>query len=193
MAADYKSFGHDEDDDKVTALIVKDETTGWVAAHRCDCKGASDSWVVDQVKDDIDAMGHTAIVLKTDGEPAIVQVQQRIKELRVHETIHQHPPAYDPQSNGAVERAVQEFMNTMRAMKLSLEQRLQVQMGMEWKAIDWMIEHCADIINHCLVGHDGKTPYMRLMGKRSGRQWDEFGEQVFMKQMRHPTSHRNCL
>ena len=147
VSADYKSFSHDEDDDKVTTIIVKDETTGLVAAHRCECKGASDAWVVEQVKEDIDAMGHTAIVLKTDGEPAIVQVQQRIQELRAHETIPQHPAAYDPRANGAVERAVQEFMNTMRAMKLSLEQRLQVQMSFEWKAIDWMIEHCAYIMN----------------------------------------------
>ena len=151
VSADYKSFGHDEDDDKITVIILKDEDTGLMSSHRCDRKGASDGWVIDQIKDDIDNMGHTEVIFKTDGEPSIIQVQEKVQELRSHRTIPQNPPAYNPQSNGCIERAVQEFMNTMRVLKLGLEQRLQTQMTLKWNVIDWMIEHCSNIINHCLA------------------------------------------
>ena len=70
----------------------------------------------------------------------------------------QNPPAYDPQANGAVERGVQEFMNQMRAMKIGLEQRIQMKIDTSWNIVEWMVELAPTLINRCLVGHDGKTP-----------------------------------
>ena len=46
---------------------------------------------------------NTKIVLKTDGEPALVQVQDRIISVRTQPTIPENPPAYDPQANGGAE------------------------------------------------------------------------------------------
>ena len=104
---DYKSFGEaSTEEDKVTMItmiVVKDETTGCVAAHICEQKSAADKWVVERVCDDIDLFGHSGVVLKGDGEPALVQVQSAIKEKRTHPTICQNPPAHNPQSNGSAE------------------------------------------------------------------------------------------
>ena len=69
-------------------------------------------------------MGHTEIILKGDGEPALIQVMEEIKKRRCHPTIIQNPPAYDPQSNGAAEKAVQDYMSQVRAFKIGLEYRL---------------------------------------------------------------------
>ena len=92
-----------------------------------------------------------------------------MQELRTHKTIPQNRPAYDPQSNGCAERPEQEFTSTLRALTWAFEQRMNVQMTLNWNIIDWKIEHSATIINHRVVVHDGRTPYRRLTGKKSNR------------------------
>ena len=54
----------------------------------------------------MDALGYRKVVLKTDGEPALVAVQEAVAKARTHETLCQNPPGYDPQANGVAERAV---------------------------------------------------------------------------------------
>ena len=46
------------------------------------------------------------------------------------------------------------------------------------------------LINRCLVGHDGKTPYSRLIGQNSPKELVEFGERVLAKFIRCRTSTR---
>ena len=104
---DYKSFGQEIDkDDKLTAIVVRD-ITKTLYSHVCQSKGASDEWIVDRVVQDIDELGHIEVVLKCDGEPSIIQLLKKVKEKRVNNTILEHPPAYDPQSNGVAEKSVQ--------------------------------------------------------------------------------------
>ncbi len=46
--------------------------------HSCaslPAKGRRDAWVINRICDDIDTFGHAEIALKSDGEPAISQVQ----------------------------------------------------------------------------------------------------------------------
>ena len=69
---DYKAFGQTEEDTKITMMVSRDGRTGMTHAHKCNQKGAADKWAVEQVKKDIDTMGYADIVLKTDGEPAML-------------------------------------------------------------------------------------------------------------------------
>ena len=57
--------------------------------------------------DDIDQLGHVDLILKGDGEPALVQLMREVRRRRVQSTLLENPPAYDHQSNGAAEKAVQ--------------------------------------------------------------------------------------
>ena len=104
---DYKAFGTGMEDnsteDKIKAIVMRDQGTGMIAGHICESKGVGDRWIVSQLIDDIATWGHTEIVLKTDGEPAIVALQRKIAEERPHQTIPKYPPAYNPQSNGVAE------------------------------------------------------------------------------------------
>ena len=76
----------------------------------------------------------------------------------------QNPPAYNPQANGAAERAVHEIMGEIRALKIGLEQIIGIRIPTSFKIMEWMVEFALVIINRCLVGHDGKTPYSRTRG-----------------------------
>ena len=88
MRIDNKSFGQEiESDDKATALVIKDSKTKMHFAHLCDAKGSSDEWVVKKLMEDIDRLGYTEIILKGDGEPALVQVMREVKQRRSHPTI----------------------------------------------------------------------------------------------------------
>ena len=190
IVMDYKAFGQDEKDTKLTSIVIRDKRTTMTAMHVCLCKGMEDRWIVDAILEDIANMGYTNIILKTDGEPALVQVAREVKKRRAHPTVLQHPPAYDPEANGVAERAVQEAMGQMRACKIGLEQRTRVKVETNWAILEWMAEHAGDTINRGLLGHDGKTPDWRLMGKPSTRPMLEMGEQVMAKPLRAQKSNK---
>ena len=76
----------------------------------------------------MDLFGHTGVVLKGDGEPALVQVQSSVNERRAHPTICQNPPA--------------------------CRQRLNVAVKTEREVLEWMVELSTVFINRCLVDHE---------------------------------------
>ena len=75
VGMDYKTFGQEDDDDKLTMLVIRDRETMMTFSHPCIVKGASDEWIVKEAQEDLALLGYPRIILKTDGEPAIVQVQ----------------------------------------------------------------------------------------------------------------------
>ena len=185
VSFDYKSFGQEEDiDDKATAIVGKDDKSKIVFAHICLQKGSSDKWVVKKILDDLDRLGYTDMILKSDGEPAILQLLEELKGQRSHPTLLQHPPAYDPQANGAAENAVQAFMGHLRALKIGLEARLQGKIESDWAIMEWLVELSCEILNRCSVGLDGRTPYYRIYGKNSSKAVLEVGEQIMAKPLR---------
>ena len=187
VVMDYKSFGQEIDiDDKATAIVMRDKQTTTTFAHICEKKGISDTFVVRELVADIDSLGHTKIILKGDGEPALVQLMNKIKQLRAHPTIVQNPPAYDPQANGAAEKAVQDYMGQLRALKIGLEYRLGGKIESHWPIMEWLSEHSPTTIDRGQMGHDGKVPYQRRMGKLSKKPMVEIGEQVLAKPLRSP-------
>ena len=188
---DYKSFGQEGSyDDKATALIIKDEKTKMNFAHICDKKGASDDWVVEQIIEDIARLGYAEVLLKGDGEPALQDVLHEVKKRRTHSTILQGPPAYDPQANGAAEKAVQAYMGQLRTLKVGLEARLKCKIESDWSILQWLSELAPEQMNRCQVGRDGRTAYYRLHGKDSKKAILEAGEQVMAKPLRGKKTNR---
>ena len=99
-----------EDETTVKIIVVKDELTCVVLSYRVSQKGQGDTWLVKRLVQDIEDLGRTAIVLKTDGEPAMATLQRAVQAARPHQTVPENPPAYNPQSNGACEKAVQDVV-----------------------------------------------------------------------------------
>ena len=62
----------------------------------------------------------TRLVLKTDGAPAIVSLQDKVISLRSHETVPENPPTYDPHANGLAAKAVQQVKAKLRIIKIGL-------------------------------------------------------------------------
>ena len=85
--------------------MYKDDHTKMVFGHLWERKGASDTWVIQKIKEDIARFRYQDVILKGDGEPALVQALENVKFAREAPTIIKHSPAYDPQANGAAEKS----------------------------------------------------------------------------------------
>ena len=72
-------------------------------------------------------------------------------------------------------------MNQTRAVKIGVEQRVQMKTDTSWKIAEWMVELAPTLTNRCLVGHDRKTPYARLMERNSSKDVVEIGEKLLAR------------
>ena len=125
---------------------------------------------------------NTKIVLKTDGEPSVVEVQDKIINVRTQPTIPENPLAYDPQADGGAEREIQEVKKMIVGNKLGIG-------GQNGRGDDH--GHLgADDPAGCgygqklSVGDDGRTACCRVRHKNCHGTLYEFGEQVLAKPKR---------
>ena len=111
----------------------------------------------------------------------MLALQQAVAEALKSRTIPRNPPAYNPQSNGTAEKAVQDIAGQLRRLTLALEARLQQRVSAKLPVMAWLVRHAAFVFTHFQVGHDGLTPWRRLTGRPWNGTVAEFGEQVMGK------------
>ena len=66
----------------VPTIVMRCHRTKSTFAHVCKNKGASDTWIVKRLAKDIDSLGYGALILRSDYEPAIIQLQEAVKKQR---------------------------------------------------------------------------------------------------------------
>ena len=88
----------------------------------------------------------------------MVALQQAIAEGRKGETVQRNSLAYNPQSNGGAEKAVQDITVLMRRMLPGLEAKARSRLGLTLPWSRWLVRHAAFILTRYQVGHDGLTP-----------------------------------
>ena len=119
--------------------------------------------------------------MKTDGEPAIAALQRTVAAQRQGITKPENPPANNPSSNGACEKAVQDVSNLVRTLKLAIEARVGIAIDDDRPVVGWIIEHAAFLLSRFAEGRDGMTPIERLTGRKWTQAVAEFGEIVAAK------------
>ena len=170
---------------KVTAILaVKEKDTKMILGTVVPKKGSTHEFVAKRVIAFIDELGlsNCKLTIKTDQEPAIIDLVNGIKRLRPNlETFHEQSPVGSSASNGVIERGVQTLEGQIRVLKDALETRWGIRIGDEQKILSWIVEYAAVLVNRYEVGHDGKTPYERLRGKTSRMLGVEFGERLMFR------------
>ena len=103
-------------------------------------KVGGDAYAADAIVEDIDMMGSKKIVLKTDQEPAILDLAKEVRNKRDLETVPENSPVGDSQANGLAEKGVQEIAGQIRVLKLGLEANYQCTIPVRHPIMPWLIE-----------------------------------------------------
>ena len=108
---EYELIRIDEDEKKakeeqvvIKVAAMKEKKTGNRFAHMAPVKGGSDEYVAEAIADDIETMGGTEVILKTDQEPAMVDLAKEIHVIRKLKTVLENSPVGDSQSKGLAEK-----------------------------------------------------------------------------------------
>ena len=164
-------------------LVGKDRETKMFLAHVVPFKGAEVEWITQQISRDLRRFGiHGNVVLRSDQEPAITNLLDEVCKFRkAARTVAKKAPTSDSRANGLAERAVQSIEEMLRVHKLALESRLGSRLPVSHPIFAWLVEHCADVLNKCVVGSDGRTAWQRAKGRRYGGEMLEFCTKVMFR------------
>ena len=180
-----------------TVLVSEDLATGGIRAHLVLAKGNGDLWIAGKIKDDIEEFGYggALVRVKSDQEPAIVDVQRAVSAKRGSApTILVNSPAGDSQSKGRVENAIKKVRNMVKTILSSLESRWGVRVTRDHPVHPWMFEWAADLMTrYAHVGDLGKTAVQLIRGSKSSRNIAQFGEKILYKPLKLSGHHRGNM
>ena len=131
-------------------------------------KRSTGQFAVDKCLEYIEENGDKegSIIIKSDQENSIEYLMNEIVEGRVEgRTIIENSPKQSSGSNAIVERGVQEIEGKMRALLLSLEERIGRRVDAKERIVAFIPEYAAYLLNRLQRGEDGMVPYERVKGK----------------------------
>ena len=158
-------------DTTITVVVMQESLCRSVWLYAVETKVSMDEWMIQQVCDDLETIGfkNERLVLKTDQEPAIVDVMKEIQKTRECEygTAIDNSRVGDYDSNGAIENAVGSIEGVVRTLRVALEERLVGKVKITDPIIPWMVRHAGHLITRCWVRPNGQTAYQMIKGRRS--------------------------
>ena len=183
----------DEAASKNPILVAVDESTGEKYARAVGQKGLGREgeldWLIRDLSEELKAWGHAGgeaghIIVKTDGERAIVAVRDALAKYHGGRVILEAPPRGESQSNGTVEEAGKTIREYTRVLKEQIEHKANLKLACTDVIVLWMIRWAAMLCSRYAVGKDGRTPYERRRGRRCKIPALMFGEKVWYKELR---------
>ena len=183
VCIDWCFMGQAEDASATAILVVRDAATKSTFAHGTPGKAINAKeygiHTIRRLLKDFDELGYKKLIPKGDKKASIRALQERIKEAWSGEIILENSPVSSSQSNGVVEKAVQDVEGMVRTCIIALEARLKEKIQTDLPVMQWLIEHSADLIDRFRRGRtDGKTARERRKGKEENPWMAEFGESV---------------
>ena len=182
VAMDYCFFSKEGGHRSLTVRVTKDRDSKGIIANPVLCKGRAYEDTVAQAVLNVRRFGHQSkVLLKTGNEPALVDLRRSVAQKLGMQVVQEAPPAYEPQSNGSVENAVKQVKGMVRTLMLALQARIQGEIPVDHPVMLWLVEHASELLTKHMMGHDGRTPYMRIFGKPCRDEGYEFGERIHFK------------
>ena len=115
------------EEESQTVLVMQESETRSIWSYAVEHKGASEEWVIHQVCEDLETVGlkDDRIIIKDDQEPAIIDVAKQIALNRGGRfgTALDNSRVGDSDSNGTIERAIQDVEGQCRTMRSALEEK----------------------------------------------------------------------
>ena len=149
------------------------------------------------IKDDIEEFGYggAPVRIKSDQEPAIVDVQRAVIAKRGSApAIPINSSVGDSQSNERVGNAIRKVRNMVKTIFSSLESKWGIRVTREHPVCPWMFEWAADLMTwHAHVGDLGNTAVQLTRGSKSSRNIAQFGEKILHKPLKLSGHHRGIM
>ena len=168
-------------------LLLTDAETGYVAAIPAKSKSAeSHPHLVEMVVKFLGLMRHEKVKLRSDGEPAIKALVQKVKDQwsKKHTTLVEDTPLYSSPSNGRAERAIQTVRRLASSLKVHAELNLKCALTPEQPGWPWIIRHSAWLHNRFHVKANGRTCFEELHQTRYKQNVVPWGEKVLFMEPR---------
>ena len=127
-------------------------------------QGANE-FIVKQTVEDIDLTGFTDIAFKADNEPAMLAIQQQVKQTRSHKTVLENSLRGQSKSNGFIENVNMFVAGQIRTLRSALQSNLQHVIGRNHIIITWLVKYASTLITLLHVGKDCKTARQRRKSK----------------------------
>ena len=178
ISADYCFLTTEGEDGHLTCMVMKCHTTRMMFAHIVMAKGRQFPDSVAELIRDIRRLGYSRVVMRTDRENPVKAVVSAVKDSGQIEVIPELSGADEHAQNGMAENGVQQVENQIRAIKLSVEENLQIKINLGHPLMPWIVEHAPDCLNKFVIGDDGLSAYERLKGKKAGDMHVEMAEKV---------------
>ena len=103
---------------------------------------------------------------------------QKVIERREAITVPEHSPVGGCQSNGMVENACKRLAGQILTLKCHLEATTGAKIIAEHAIFGWKVEWAAQLLTRFTIYANGKSPYFKIKGRRSGQALASFGESV---------------
>ena len=132
----------------------------------------------------LDGLGYKRVTFRSDNELAILAFLKNMKNAWNGEVVPEAADVGEPQSNGAAEGAVGILKGLVRTNKLSLEAQVGAPLPEDHVLITWLVLQAGTLQRRFRIGHDGRTPHERLVGRKNSTPVAEFGEKVWFIKLR---------
>ena len=172
IVLDYYFMG--EESETAPHIVVKDTSRlSWIPRHR------NIQLHVLRVQS---KLGYKRILMKSDNEPAIKRLKERVSEcLTGVECVPKEAPVGDSRANGSAENAVKQVKGQSTTLKTSTEDRYSCKIDAKSCLLAWIPRLCANLMTRFKRHTDGRTAIQRLTGRRWGRPMVVFGERILVK------------
>ena len=169
----------------MTILVMLETLCESVWTYAVHAKGVvSDPWLADKLAKDLATAGvaNCGIVVKTDTEPAIVDLRNSLAASRGGTpTAFDDSRVGDSNSNARIERLIRDVKGLIRTLRSDLQEKIGGPVNLESTVVPWIVRHAGYILTRCRVHPCGRTAMERIKGQKTHRPLNPFGEAVMFK------------
>ena len=181
------SYEETTQDPAVVVVTAVDKGTGMYTAYSVPAKNFEKDFLVKNIKSFVAQLGHVRVAIRSDGEPAILQVNQELRdelnkmrgkdaETRAYS---EQAPRYSAQSMGAVGAAQRTLKGDFLTMRSDLEAKTKLKLTPAMNVWPWMIRHGTRA--RFGVKANMRTAYEDAFGNQYTGQILPFGEVLVFK------------
>ena len=179
---DYMRMGSHAGDTATSTMVMVNHEDGGIYAYATPGTGIQGDryWLPNRMAKDIDNSGskEVQVPIKSDQEPAVVTVQEEIRELRRGRTICVNSPVGESECNGRAENAIRRVEVKVRTLRSFIEDRTKSKIDMATPFATWLIRWAGEILTKYTRGKDGKTAWERRRKEPCSKAIVPIGEKV---------------